>query len=264
MTLNQTFLGIIVLSLLSFSFSCKDSPSPTYSLTIFAASSLTDVFNEIGLSFESKHDKVRLSFNFSGSSTLRTQIDLGARADIFASADRHQMGLLESSNLLLDKAEIFTRNSLVVITSYGNDKVQRLDDLASSDIRLVTARPEVPAGAYAQILFRRLDKQLGNEFYKRTISNIVSEEASVRHVLAKVILGEADAGIVYSSDILGNDSFKGQVIPMNANLEVLALYTIAPLRDTTHPEYARKFVNYLASSSGQEIFKKHGFRRVES
>ena len=167
------------------------------SLVVFAAASLREVFTELGREFERTHPGVEVTFNFAGSQELRAQIEHGAPADVLASADlRHMQELLKAA--LVEKPMGFCRNEPVVVVA-PNAALSSFEQLAQAK-RLVIGAKEVPIGRYSEQILERSRRRFGEEFVARVRSKIVSRELNVRQVLAKVILGEADAGIVYRTD----------------------------------------------------------------
>jgi molybdate transport system substrate-binding protein len=236
------------------------TPQPR-TLTVFAASSLTDAFTEIGRDFESAHSNVTITFNFAGSGTLRTQLEQGAVADVFASANQAEMDNLVTSSLVAaDSSRVFLNNSLLVILPAANPaNIQTLQDLATPGIKLVLADTTVPAGKYARQILANMDADpaFSPTFSARVLANLVSNETNVKQVLAKVQLGEADAGIVYVSDAVAAPELKTIEIP--AALNVIAKYPLAVLSNAPQPDLAAKFIDYVLSSDGQAILQKWGF-----
>lgn len=229
--------------------------SPQGKLTIFAAASLTESFGEIATTFETSHPGVDVTLNFAGSNTLRAQIDQGAQADVFASANTKEMDALVSGGLVAESApQTFLTNRLVVITPANNPaKLSTFDELSRPGLKLVLAAEDVPVGRYAR---QMLDKA-GADFKSKVLTNVVSNEADVKQVLAKVQLGEADAGIVYASDAVAAPELPVIEIPSEWN--VLAKYPIAALKNAPQPELADEFVAFVLSPDGQAILKKWGF-----
>ena len=225
-------------------------------LVVFAASSLTEAFEEIAGSFEREHEGVDVVLNFAGSSTLSTQILQGAPADVFASADEAQMQTVAQAGLLGSAPQTFTQNRLVVITSQSSP-VKALSDLAKPGVLLILAGPNVPAGRYALEVLKNLNKVYGASFSERVLANLVSEETNVRQVAAKVGLGEADAAFVYATDAAVLREVNIIQIPAADN--VTARYPIAVLKDSQHPELAQSFVDYVLSPRGQKILAERGF-----
>jgi molybdate transport system substrate-binding protein len=238
------------------------APEPR-TLQVFAAASLTDAFTEIGKSFEAANPGVTVTFNFGGSQALRTQIEEGAPADVFASANTKEMDTLVTSTFVAaGSSQVFLNNQLVVILPADNPAaLENLEDLAKPGIKLVFAAEEVPVGQYAHQALDRMNGQLGSHFKDKVLANVVSNEDNVKQVVAKIQLGEADAGIVYTSDAVAAPELKTIEIP--AELNVIAEYPIAPLATSAHADLARAFVNYVLSSEGQTVLQKWGFAPVE-
>ena len=238
--------------------------SGSATLTVFAASSLTDAFGEIGDQFEAAHPDVQVVFNFAGSQQLAQQLAQGAPGDVFASADEKQMeNVVENGRISPNAAQPFAHNELIVIYPVDNPgQLTDLADLANPNLKIVLATKEVPVGAYSLQFLQAASVQdgLGVGFETAVLANVVSYEQNVRAVLSKVVLGEADAGIVYRSDITKNvqDDIKQLAIPQDWN--IVATYPIAPITDSNHPELAQAFINFVLSSQGAEILEEHGFR----
>jgi molybdate transport system substrate-binding protein len=226
---------------------------------VFAAASLTDAFMEIGDQFEAANDGVTVTFNFAGSQALRTQIEEGAPADVFASANKTEMDALVSSSFVTaDAPQVFLSNRLVVILPAENIAgVETLEDLAMSGIKIVLAAKEVPVGKYARQGLELMDGQFGMGFKDRVLANVVSNEDNVKQVVAKVQLGEADAGIVYTSDAVAAPGLKTITIP--AELNVIADYPIAALSQSAHADLADAFIDFVLSPDGQAVLQKWGF-----
>ena len=232
-----------------------------HTLTIFAAASLTGAFQEIGKNYETANPGVKVSFNFAGSQILRTQLEQGALADVFASADHMNMDLIISENLVAANTyQDFVSNQLIVILPPGNPaKVQALGDLAKPNLKLVLADASVPAGNYARqvLLNMSKDPMYGADFSVKVLKNVVSNETDVKQVVAKVELGEADAGIVYTSDAIADPNLATISIPDKFN--VIASYPIAILSSALEPNLAAAFVAYVLSPAGRTILIKWGF-----
>ena len=237
--LGLSGLGLLLLTALAGCSSGGSGPNEKL-LVVFAAASLAEAFGEIADAFERDYPGVNVSLNLAGSQRLRTQLEHGASADVFASADNIQMDRLMASGLLLGQPVPFTTNRLVVIipksddslnvaedksvlvtgrpapeasgetpslvrpegTTYAPGPVLNLEDMAKEGVKLVVALPEVPAGTYARTVIANIgaDPASGPEYAERVLANVVSMEPNVRSVTQKVALGEADAGIVYWSD----------------------------------------------------------------
>jgi len=233
-------------------------------LTVFAAASLTGAFQELGRGFEAGNPGVRVSFNFAGSQILRTQLEQGALADVFASADHKNMDLLVAEHLVdVGALQDFTNNSLIVILPSNNPgKVMTLADLASLKLKLVLADASVPAGDYARQVLAKMsqDSVYGLDFSTKVLANVVSNETDVKQVVTKVELGEADAGIVYASDAAAAPALLTLDIP--ANFNVIANYPIAILNNAPEPGLAEAFIKYVTSAAGQTVLTKWGFNPI--
>ncbi len=240
------------------------TPAPTAApqartLNVFAAASLTDAFTEIGKNFETANPGVTVTFNFAGSQALRTQIEEGAPADIFASASRKEMDTTVAGKFVADGTpKVFLNNKLVLILPADNPAgVTKLEDLAKPGLKLVLAAEEVPVGNYARQSLELMSSSFGTDFKDKVLANVVSNEDNVKQVVSKVQLGEADAGIVYTSDAVAAPELKTVEIP--AELNVIAKYPIAPLVKSAKADLAISFVEYVFSAEGQAVLAKWGF-----
>jgi molybdate transport system substrate-binding protein len=227
-------------------------------LRVSAAASLTEAFGAIGTAFETSHPGTEVEFNFAGSQILRTQIEQGAPVDVFVAADLAQMDPLKKVDLVRPP-RIFAHNELVVVTSAKSGTVKALGDLVRPGVRLVTAAETVPVGRYTtQILNKMTAGGLwGDDFQSRFVANIVSRETNVRGVLAKVSLGEADAGVVYRTDVAAAKDVAVLEIP--ARFNVIATYPIAVVARSESAALAAEFVELVLSKAGQLILLQHGF-----
>ncbi len=230
--------------------------APEKTLRIFAAVSLSDAFYELASRFEVLHPDVTISLNFASSNTLRAQIEQGAQADLFASASSAETEQLAAQGLI-DASQPFAENRLVLITPAKNARtLSHFTDLTRPELKVVLASEDVPAGYYSRVLLGNL----GEDFKTKTLKNLVSNENSVRQVLTKVQLGEADAGIVYASDLFAAENINAIEFPAEAKVSIF--YPIASLIDAPHPETAKTFVDFLLSAEGQEILANWGFLPV--
>jgi len=240
--------ALIALPLLAVS--CADDERTT--LTVFAAASLTDAFREIAQAFEAAHPNAEVRLSFGGSQRLRLQIEQGAGADLFASANRVQIERAEALGVLRPPAQRFAANALALIVPARNPAgLSSLRDLATRNVRLVIAGEGVPAGDLTRALLEA--RGLADDILRR----VVSEEESVRRVLTKVRLGEADAGFVYSTDALagGEDVMS---VPIDAG-QLRNEYLLALTGDTEHPDLAAAFVEFVLAPEAQAILARLGF-----
>ena len=215
-------------------------------IKVFAAASLTAAFTELGQQFTSANGGTKVTFNFAGSQALATQIQQSAPADVFASADIPNMDKVKD---LVGTPQNFASNQLQIVVENGNPRnVKGLDDLANPDLKVVLAAPDVPAGKYAQ---QALEKA-------RVTVRPVSQEDNVKAVVSKVSLGEADAGIVYVTDVTaGGGKVEGVDIPEDQN--VTATYPIATVKASKTQDKAQAFMDMVLSPEGQQVLKEFGF-----
>jgi molybdate transport system substrate-binding protein len=247
----------------SLVFGVEDAdPDPNQILTIFAAASLIESFNEIGERYEAENPGTQIILNYAGSQQLAQQLSQGAPADVYASADRDQMENVIHSGRVQQGMELeFTRNRLAVILPEDNPgEIEDIRDLANPDLQIVLADDAVPVGQYSLQMLEKVDRSgvYGAGFKEHVINNVVSYEENVRAVLSKILLGEADAGIVYSSDVLESDA---RLILVPDNLNVIASYYISPINDSSNQGLARDFIEFIFSPDGQEILASHGFNQ---
>jgi molybdate transport system substrate-binding protein len=230
-------------------------------LTVFAAASLAKSFKEIGKRFESEHPGTKVRFNFAGSQQLAAQIEQRVPVDVFASADERWMSYVVERGLAVDGGSVFARNRLTVVIPKTNPgRIGTLNDLSRRGVKLVLAAEAVPAGSYARRMLRALAREPGfpPDFAERTLRNLVSNEENVRGVLGKVQLGEADAGVVYRSDVTQGARRYVSTLEIPEPANPVATYPIVTLRDG-RAEAARAFVALVRSEWGQGILQRHGF-----
>jgi len=236
------------------------APRAAEPLHVFAAASLTEAFQRIAAAYEARHPEREVVLNLAGSQQLAAQIEHGAPADVFASADQRWMDDLVAKGLVAGTPRIFVRNQLVVVVPRGG-RVARLDDLARPRVKVVLAADAVPVGRYSRQVLEKMggDPAFGHAFGERVLANVVSEEESVKAVRAKVQLGEADAGIVYGSDVTAAARTSVRTIAIPALLNVVARYPLARLRAARDAAAADAFVDLVVSPEGQAILAEHGF-----
>ena len=238
---------------------CGGSTSPVFavapplpklsgSVTVFAAASLTEAFTDDKNHLAAANPGLTITYSFAGSQQLVAQIQSGAPADVVATADQPNMQKLVAANLV-EPPRDFARNLLEIVVAPGNPKgVNGLSDLARSDLKVVLEDPSVPAGKYGR---QALDKQ-GLKV------NPVSLELDVKSELHKVEAGEADAGIVYVTDVKSaGGKATGVAIPADQN--VVATYPVAVVKATANHGLAQAFVDQLISGTGQDALKSRGF-----
>ena len=272
---KQHFSSII---LALFLFACgkptpaSQAPNPTAApqsreLYVFAAASLTQPFTEIIQTFEQSHPGVRIIPNYAGSQQLAQQIAQGAPADVFASADQTQMAAAAASGRIdLASEQVFANNHLVVILPGDNPgEISSLKDLALPGHSLILAAEAVPVGKYSLTFLEQAsqDPKFGSGYKAAVLKNVVSYEENVKAVLSKIILGEADCGIVYTSDAATTKPDQIISIEIPASLNAQAAYYLAPLNDSQAPDLAKAFIAAVLSPGGQDILSQYGFLPVQ-
>jgi molybdate transport system substrate-binding protein len=222
-------------------------------LTVFAASSLTGTFTEVGKAFEQQHKNTKVTFNFGPSDELAGQIQSEGTADVFASASPTWMDAVQK-NPGISGREDFAQNTLIVVVPQGNPAgIQSIADLGKPGVQLVLAAKGVPAGDYAR-------EALGKAgIAKAAEANVVSNEVDDASVVQKISSNEADAAIVYSSDVAGPSGNGIEAIPIPAKVNVIATYPIGIVSTTQNAPDSGDFVNLVTGSQGQGILKSYGF-----
>lgn len=264
-----TFLALMLALLSACTGQAGSSPTTPQqvTLTVYAAASLTDAFKEIGANFQHAHANMAVTFNFAGSQQLEQQIAQGATADVFASANAKYMDAAITAGAVTSGAQkTFAHNRLVVIVPKNNPAhIQTLQDLGKPGVKIVLADKSVPVGQYAVTFLDKAstDPAFGASYKAQVLKNVVSYEDNVKSVFSKVQLGEADAGIVYTSDVATHgDEVGGLAIPDAMN--TIAVYPIAPLKGSRNASTAQQFVAYVLSADGQAVLKKYGFIAVSA
>lgn len=245
--------GVVAVGLLAAGCGDDDdtssAPQGTGRVTVFAAASLTDAFTELGGAFETANPDADVTFSFAASSELVAQIGEGAPADVFASADWNNMTKLADAGNTASDPVVFATNRAQIIVGAGNPQgIRGVADLADPSMIVVTCAPQVPCGRYAQQIFANASVSVTPK----------SLEENVRAVVSKVTLGEADAGIVYVTDVMSaGDTAEGVEIPADVN--VVAEYPIAVTNEAPNPGAAQAFIDFVLSDGGQAILASYGF-----
>ncbi len=235
---------------------CGGASASGPTLQVYAASSLTEAFRDLEGSFEEANPGVDVALTFAGSQVLRLQIEQGAPADVFASADPEHMQRLLDAGLAVERATLAS-NALVVIVPLDNPAgIETFADLPKAE-RLVVGSDHVPVGRYTRDVLRRASGPLGSQFEADVLASVVSQENNVRQVRAKVELGEADAAIVYRTDAVASERVR--MVPVPANLGVRATYPIAVVDQAGQPDLARRWLEFVLSERGQATLRRHGF-----
>lgn len=243
--------GLCGLSLLC----CQRSPAER-SISVFAASSLREAFEQVGRQFEARHRGLSIEFNFAGSQVLLLQLEQGARADVYASASIQHVNALRGQGLV-HRPQWFADNELIVVVPRDNPaavgQFRQLDQAQ----RLIVGNERVPVGEYTRQLFDKARRHFGAEFVAALQRHVVSRENNARLVRAKVEWGEADAAIVYRTDAQASSALRSVEIP--SKLNVRAQYWAAPVVAARQQGSAQEFITYLRSAEGRQVLREHGF-----
>jgi molybdate transport system substrate-binding protein len=229
-------------------------------LTVLAASSLTDAFGELGNTFEERNQGVEVRQTFGASSDLLAQIEQGAPADVFASAAEEEMDTADEEGLVAGTPRVFVKNREVIMVPKDNPaNIDGLEDMARPNTKLVLAAKDVPAADYAVEILGKANKEYGPGFEEDVLSNVVSREADVRASVNRVVVGDADATFGYASDYTPDIRNKVKVVKIPPDLNIIATYPIASLKDAGDPGLARKWVDLVTSEEGQKVLEKWNF-----
>jgi molybdate transport system substrate-binding protein len=258
--MRSIILTVLLVIVLLASVACTPQAR---TLTVLAAASLNESFNELGALFETQNPGVKVSFSYGGSQQLAQQLGQGSAADLFASASTKYMdAAVASKRITKADARSFARNRLVVIFPKDNlAGLESLVDLAKPGLKLDLADKTVPAGQYTLDFLDKADKDpaFNPTFKDHVLANVVSYEDNVKAIVTKVSLGEADAGIVYVTDITAMAAAKIGKLEIPEPLNILATYPIAPIIDSKNPDLAKAFITLVLSPDGQAILAKYGF-----
>jgi molybdate transport system substrate-binding protein len=231
-------------------------------LVVFAAASLTEPFNEIGPQFGAANGGIRVTYNFGGTPQLRAQLEQGARADVFVSANKDQMDAAVKSGVVTGETPVFVQNKLVVIVPKDNPaRVEKVEDLARPGLKLITTVKNVPVGQYTQDALGKMSKdaRFGADFQAKVTANVRSEEQDVKQVVAKVRLGEADAAVVYATDVSPAIADDVTTIAVPDQYNTIADYPIAQVKSSVQTDLARAFLAYVVSGPGRDVLRKFNF-----
>ena len=290
MTRWKKTLGIVLILLLCLSFTLTgcakssdapaDSTAPTteptmeptpepaaepIEITVLAAASLTEAFTEMAESFESEHEGISVVLSFAGSQECVAQIESGVAADIFASANTKYMDTVVAEGYVNTGAPvIFANNKLVAVCSKSVDPVPGFESLAEGDLMLVIADETVPVGKYTLAMLDNVTAAGTLPGYAdKFLDAVVSKETNVKLVLSKVEMGEADCGIVYTSDAVSADQDAVYTVDIPGEYNVVATYPVAVLKESAHQDAAQLFLEYILSGTGSEILLKYGLSKPE-
>jgi molybdate transport system substrate-binding protein len=241
--------GVLSLTSLSACGSDDSSSGKKVTLRVFAAASLTGSFTTLGKKFQKEHPGTKVVFEFGPSSGLAEQIGQGAPADVFASASPTNMATVVKGGDASDPKNFVTNSAEIAVPPSNPAHITQLSDLAKPGVKLVVCQPQVPCGAVAAAVFAKAGVKV----------KPVSEEVDVKSTLAKVTLGDADAGMVYVTDVqAAGDKVKGIEIPADQNASTT--YPIATLSKSKHEKQAKQFEHLVLSGEGAAVLEKAGFK----
>jgi molybdate transport system substrate-binding protein len=263
-TMNQSpwsRVSIVLFALVLTLFGCSKSqpakPAPPQTISVFAAASLRGPFTMLGEQFHKNNPDFVVSFNFAGTQELRTQLEHGAKADVFASADQKHMNELVKTGQVQSPTVFVHNEPVIVVAKESVQLVKSLTDLPFLE-RIVLGVPDVPIGRYSIQILERASEVYGADFRKQVEAKVRSRELNVKQVLAKVTLGEAQAGIVYRSDVLSQQD-KVSIVTIDSKINVIAEYPIALTTASTIKDAGQRFVAFVLSKEGQRELSKAGF-----
>jgi molybdate transport system substrate-binding protein len=261
--IEKRIIGVIIAVLLLAA--SAGYAQETKELTVFTAASLTGAFGEIGQMYKNETN-ISVVFNFDGSQALRTQMENGAYADVFASANQKQMNAVKNDGLMNNSSiVIFTKNKLSLIVPKGNPaKIINLSDLAKPGLKIVMGTKDVPVGDYALQIISKLgnDSAYGPDYKTKVLANVISQETNVNYVVTKVALGEADVGFAYVSDITEDLTRKVDKIDIPDEYNVVAQYPMGILLESKYPVQSQEFMSRVLSDKGKAVLEKYGFAPV--
>lgn len=230
-------------------------------IIVFAPSSLTEVVTKINQEYE-KEKKIKGRLNFAGSKTLRTQLENGAVADIFISANKEHYTSLVDKDIVKEGRELVTNDMIVIVAKKEDLQIKSLKDLTTSH-HLVLADEKVPAGDYGRKVLHKLTKAYGEDYERKVLENLVSLESNVRQVVTKVALKEADVGIVYRTDISEEMKKKVDILEIPTEYNVIAKYYIGVVNQKEIAKTTYAYYDNFFTESSKGIYKSYGFGIVE-
>lgn len=234
------------------------------SITVFTAASLKGAFTDMAAQYEDEHPGTTVVLNIDGTQALRTQVEQGARGDVFASANtKHMDALMAGGFMENDTVTRFLENRVTIALPASNPgDIHEPADLSTPGEKVLIGTSEVPVGGYARQVLEKMtaDPEYGEEYMDAVMENIISEETNVNNIIAKLLIGEADAGFTYTSDVV-TPAYADQLttIPIPDEYNVIAHYPIGVLRESTDPETAADFIAFVRSGQGGEILRSYGF-----
>lgn len=254
--MKKSVSWLIVLIFITIGSTGCNNKKAEKEITVFAASSMTESMKEIKQKFEKNNPDTNIILNLDSSSRLRTQIENGVKADVFISASEKHCKKLKEKGIIDNKEKLLSNSMVLIVPSDNPANIENLNDLRNK-CDLVIAQREVPAGDYALKILDNLNNEYGKDYKEKVLNNVVSKENNVKQVLAKVVLKEAQAAFVYSSDITDNIKNKVRVIDIPKDYNINAVYFYSLLKNS---DDGLKFYKYLKSEQSKVVFEKYGFK----
>lgn len=243
-------LAVVLLSMMVFTSCAKDEK-----VLVFSAASLTESMGEINSVLGEE-----MTLNLDSSTRLRIQIENGAEADIYLSANEKNYNILNEGGFI-EKGMGILENKMVLITPKSNGKVASLDDLMG-EVSVILAAEEVPAGKYARNIFAKYEESGVEGYAEKVLSNVVSNEPNIKQVVSKITLGEADAGLVYVTDVTGAAKDKVDMYEIDDEYNEKATYWIALLKDSKNENAEKMYDELLSNEDVKSVFQNYGFKVV--
>ena len=256
--MRRVILLLLLTVLLLTSLSCQNNDDSA--LVVFAASSLSNAVKDISTEYE-KDNEIGLMTVFAGSNTLRTQIEYGAYADIFISANEGYYKDLLEKGYLLEGKELLMNDMVLIVSRKSSVEINDLEDLRKSHNFIIPTHG-VPAGIYVKEILSNLNQLYGDDYSESVEKNVVSEEINVRQVLMKIVLGEGDASIVYRTDVTKDVVDALKVIEIPEAFNVKASYWVALIKHKTIKDQAIDYFDYLSEKTSSEIFNSYKFDTI--
>ncbi|MDO5844133.1 MAG: molybdate ABC transporter substrate-binding protein [Methanocorpusculum sp.] len=257
-----TFAVLVILAV--GAAGCINQPAQTTEINVYAAASLTGAFTEIGDKFTAANPNIKVVYNFAGSQTLKTQILEGADADMYVSANDKQFDPVVEAGLITEKKVLLKNKLGIAVVKANTLKITELGDLSKSGVRLVIGDESVPFGQYTRTIIQKYENDSNAGYVNVFMNNVITQVDAVTGVKTVITTGEADASIVYVSDISKADKESITVIEIPDKYNVIASYPYGILKATTKTDAVKKFESYLTGKEGSAILTEYGFSPVSA
>jgi molybdenum ABC transporter molybdate-binding protein len=225
----------------------------------FVAANATDPFNELIQTVEKRYPGENMEATYAGTQILRTQIEHGAKADLFLSADLSHIQAVKNEGFIADFKPVSKGHLVIVVQKNNPLSIHSVQDLGTKPLKMIIGVDSVPIGKYTRKVFENASHDYGVNFSKNVMSHVVSMETNVKQVLQKVAMGEADAGLVYRTDVTKSFADKVQIIDIDKKYNVESTNYISVLKNASHLKMANEVMKFMLSSEGQSLFRKYGY-----